>query len=512
MIDEGELLAGRYRPVAQVGTGAMGTVWKAHDEHLNRVVAIKQLLSIGGNEANVGEAGRRAMREARITARLNHPHAIVVYDMVEHDHKPYLIMEYLPSESLSAVLARRGPLPPAEVARIGRQLAAALAAAHEVGIVHRDVKPGNVLLAGDGTAKITDFGISRAAGDCTVTATGVLLGTPAYLAPEVARGQQAGFPADVFALGATLYAAVEGTPPFGVDDNPLALLYRIVNNEIIPPSRSGPLTGVLSWLLDSDLSRRPTMQQAREALAAAPTVPDAPLAPTVLTAAAGPGTTEISLSPVPDSAPAGSFETTALPVHAGASPAKVAGPGTAPLRPAGGRRPRHPAGVLTVVASLLLAGFVLVATLINHRSDTAGPPNGTPSTTPGAGQNEPAPQRPPAAGDAAGAAPVLATIPAADPGPSSEPSRVAPSAPAAPPPPGPSGVRPSGSSVTPSPEPSTEPSQDGGRVPGAEPTPVPNPELGPDPSPDPSTEPSPDPTRVPDAGAEPSPPSGASSR
>ncbi|MCA1676909.1 MAG: serine/threonine protein kinase, partial [Actinobacteria bacterium] len=259
MIDEGELLAGRYRLVSQVGIGAMGVVWKARDEHLHRIVAVKQLLHVGMSEVEAEEANRRAMREGRITARLHHPHAIVVYDVVERAGTPYLIMEYLHSESLSAVLAERGPLPPAEVARIGSQIAAALAAAHEAGIVHRDVKPGNVLLADDGTAKITDFGISRAVGDCTVTATGILIGTPAYLAPEVARGEQAGFPADVFSLGCTLYAAVEGTPPFGVDDNPFALLYRIINNEIIPPTKSGPLTAVLSWLLDSDLSRRPTM-------------------------------------------------------------------------------------------------------------------------------------------------------------------------------------------------------------------------------------------------------------
>ena len=498
MIDESELLAGRYRLVAQVGTGAMGVVWKALDEHLNRVVAVKQLLHPGVDEAEVEEANRRARREARITARLNHPHAIVVYDMVEHERKPYLIMEYLRSESLSTVLAERGPLPPAEVARIGSQIASALAAAHEVGIVHRDVKPGNVLLAEDGTAKITDFGISRAAGDCTVTATGVLIGTPAYLAPEVARGQQAGFPADVFSLGSTLYAAVEGTPPFGVDDNPLALLYRIVNNEIIPATRSGPLTDVLSRLLDCDLSRRPTMQQARDALAAVPT---APLVP----AAAG---TFATLDDPPRSAsgsPAtGSFASASLSVDPSAPTEKVAliGPGTTPWPPAErDRRPRHPSAVLTVAASLLVVGFMLVAALLNHRNDTAGPPPGTSSTTPGAGQNKPAPQSPPAEGDT-GAAPVLATIPAPAPVSSPEPSRVPPSVPSVAPPPGPSGVSPSGSSVTPSPEPSLE----GERVPNPDPSQVPDPELGPSP------EPSPDPTRAPEDNPEPSPPSDTSGR
>ncbi|HEX2300772.1 MAG TPA: protein kinase [Pseudonocardiaceae bacterium] len=498
MIDEGELLAGRYRLVAQVGTGAMSVVWKAHDEHLNRVVAIKQLLQPGGNEAStsealinearVEEANRRARREARITARLNHPHAIVVYDMIELARTPYLIMEYLPSESLSAVLAQRGPLPPAEVTRIGSQIASALAAAHESGIVHRDVKPGNVLLAEDGTAKITDFGISRAAWDCTVTATGVLLGTPAYLAPEVARGQQAGFPADVFALGSTLYAAVEGKPPFGVDDNPLALLYRIVNNEITPPTRSGPLTDVLSWLLQCDISRRPTMQQARDALAAAPT------APVVLTAAgtsgvssatgtsgaAAGGTPEAPPSPASDSSVAdssvadssttdssttGSFVTAALPLPAGPAAAKVAqtGPGTAPQWSAaeGGSRSRQPMAVLTVAASLLVVGFMLVAALINHRNDTAGPPPGT------------------------------------------APSRIPPSSPGAAPPPGTSEVPPPGTSTT---TPSPEPSREGERVANPDPSQVPDPELGP--SPEPTPDPSPQPEDIP----APSPPSDSSGR
>lgn len=243
MIDAGEMLAGHYRLVSRVGTGAMGVVWKAHDERLHRVVAVKQLLQASMSDVEVEEANRRALREGRITARLHHPHAIAVYNVAEHDGTPYLIMEYLPSQSLSTVLAERGPLPPAEVARIGSQIAAALVAAHEAGIVHSDIKPGNVLLADDGTAKITDFGISRAVGDSTGTATGMLGGTPAYLAPEVARGQEAGFLADVFSLGSALYAAVEGVPPFGFDDNALALLFRIGTSEITrrgSPVRSPP--------------------------------------------------------------------------------------------------------------------------------------------------------------------------------------------------------------------------------------------------------------------------------
>ncbi|MGH3924445.1 MAG: serine/threonine-protein kinase, partial [Pseudonocardiaceae bacterium] len=287
MTEEGELIAGRYRLGSQVGIGAMGVVWQARDELLGRIVAVKKLLLHSGmSEIETDEANRRAMREGRIAARLLHPHAISVYDVAEHAGKPCLIMEYLSSESLSTALTTRGVLPPADVARIGSQIAAALAAAHEAGIVHRDVKPGNVLLADDGTAKITDFGISRAVGAGTVTATGVLAGTPAYFAPEVAKGQAADFPADVFSLGATLYAAVEGIPPFGLDDNALAMLYRIATNEITPPEQAGPLTPVLERLLEPNPTLRPTMQQAQEALSAVAARPPSPVQ--------GPATTAVS--------------------------------------------------------------------------------------------------------------------------------------------------------------------------------------------------------------------------
>jgi serine/threonine protein kinase len=253
--DEGELIAGRYRLVSRLGSGAMGVVWQAHDERLRRTVAIKQLLLPPRlSESEADEANRRAMREGRITARLHHPHAIAVFDVVEHQGQPCLIMEYLASRSLATVLATQGVLPPEEVASIGSQIASALAAAHKAGIVHRDIKPGNVLLADDGTVKITDFGISHAVGDVTVTATGMLAGTPAYLAPEVARGNSAGFSSDVFSLGATLYTALEGTPPFGLNNNPIALLHQVASGEITPPRQSGPLTPVL---LDC-CSRTPT--------------------------------------------------------------------------------------------------------------------------------------------------------------------------------------------------------------------------------------------------------------
>ncbi len=251
----------------------MGIVWRAKDERLERVIAIKQLVVRAGlSPAQTDEARRRAMREARIAARLQHRNAIAMLDVAEHAGDPCLIMEFLPSRSLSAVIAERGTLPPEQVAAIGSQVAAALAAAHAAGIVHRDVKPGNILLDDKGTVKITDFGISRAIDDGTVTETGMLAGTPAYLAPEIARGQDPSRASDVFSLGATLYHAVEGTPPFGLNQNPLALLHAVSSGHIDPPRRAGDLTGPLMALLSVAPDERPTMEQAVSALAQ-PTAP-----------------------------------------------------------------------------------------------------------------------------------------------------------------------------------------------------------------------------------------------
>ncbi|GAB3005080.1 serine/threonine protein kinase [Amycolatopsis acidiphila] len=268
MSDEGRLVAGRYRVVRRIGTGAMGAVWQAHDEVLARTVAIKQLLLQPGLDQHEAEdAKQRTMREGRIAARLHHPNAITVFDVVtdDNDH-PCLVMEYLQSTSLAEVLRDRKTLPPQEVARIGAQIAAALKEAHAVGIVHRDIKPGNILLADSGLVKITDFGISRAKDDVTVTKTGMIAGTPAYLAPEVAIGGEPGPEADVFSLGSTLYAACEGQPPFGLSENTLSLLHAVAAGQINPPRQSGPLASVLAVLLHPEVSHRPTAAEAEELL------------------------------------------------------------------------------------------------------------------------------------------------------------------------------------------------------------------------------------------------------
>ncbi|MEU6562501.1 serine/threonine-protein kinase [Nocardia nova] len=263
------LISGRYRLADPIGSGAMGVVWRASDVRLRRTVAVKQLLLAPGlTKAQALEAKMRAMREGRIAARLHHQNAVTVFDVAEEDGQPWLVMEYVDAPSLAALMRDKGPLDPHEVARIGAKVAAALAAAHDAGIVHRDVKPANILVADNGTVKITDFGISRAVGDVTVTSTGFLAGTPAYLSPEIARGEDPEPASDVFALGSTLYAAVEGAPPFGEGDNPLAVLHSVVGAKVPPPQRAGDLGPVLMSLLAADGADRPTMREAQEALEA----------------------------------------------------------------------------------------------------------------------------------------------------------------------------------------------------------------------------------------------------
>ena len=247
----------------------MGVVWRATDVRLERDVAIKQILPQPGvSETERDNMRQRAMREAKNAARFQHPNAIVVFDIAEHNGDPCLVMEYLNGPSLSTILSEEGTLPLGRIARIGEQVASALVAAHRAGIVHRDVKPGNILIDETGTAKITDFGISRAAGDMTLTATGLIGGTPAYLAPELARGADPVPSSDVFALGATLYQAIEGTTPYGNTTNQLALLYAAANGQINPPVQAGAATALLMSLLRSEPGERPSMADARERLAA----------------------------------------------------------------------------------------------------------------------------------------------------------------------------------------------------------------------------------------------------
>ena len=262
------LIADRYRLQHVVGSGGMGVVWEAWDERLQRRVALKQLhRQSGASTAEAELANRRAMREARLTARLSHPHAVPMFDVVEQEGQLWLIMQFIPSITLAAALEEGGPLQPNEAAQVGAEVASALAAAHAVGIVHRDVKPRNILIGDDGTALISDFGIAHALGDATLTTRGMIHGTPAYLAPEVARGGEADFASDVFSLGATLYSAMEGTPPFGTDENSMALLHRVASGQFPPPQNSGGMTPVILEMLSTDPEARPSMRAVADSLA-----------------------------------------------------------------------------------------------------------------------------------------------------------------------------------------------------------------------------------------------------
>jgi tRNA A-37 threonylcarbamoyl transferase component Bud32 len=287
------VVAGRYRLRDVVGAGGMGTVWRAVDEVLGREVAVKRVRLDGLPHADATLARERTMREARIAAALHHPHIVSIFDVVLEDAEPWLILEYLPSRSLGSILAERGTLPPTDVAAIGAQVAAGLAAAHQAGVVHRDVKPDNILVAHRSTpgstgplVKLTDFGISHAATAPVLTATEVLTGTPAYFAPETARGEGTDPRTDVYSLGAALYAAVEGHPPFGNEPgNVLALLARIGRGQAPPPRNAGHLTDLLRALTADDPAYRPTAIQAHHALLHAAS-PPRPAVPAL--AAAGP--------------------------------------------------------------------------------------------------------------------------------------------------------------------------------------------------------------------------------
>ncbi len=263
------LLAGRYALQEVLGRGGMGVVWLATDLRLDRPVAVKEVtfaLHLSDEERRV--LRERTLREARTAARLDHPSVTAVYDVVEEDGRPWLVMEHVESCSLQQVIDGQGPLPWPAVARIGLDVLAGLTAAHEAGVVHRDVKPANVLVAPDGRACLTDFGIATATGDPALTTTGAIIGSPSYMAPERAHGERPGPAADLWSLGATLWTALEGRPAFARAE-PMSTLMAVVTEEPPPPSRAGPLEPVLRGLLAKDPADRMTAEQARRALHAA---------------------------------------------------------------------------------------------------------------------------------------------------------------------------------------------------------------------------------------------------
>jgi len=267
------VLGGRYRLTTVVGNGAMGRVWAAHDEVLNRPVAIKEVdFPPGMPQSEVDHIAERTIREARAVASVSNPHVVTIFDMLSLPHGPAIVMELLSARSLAEILAVNGPMDELAAARVGLAVATGLLAAHCAGITHRDVKPGNVLVCDDGRVKLTDFGIARSAGEQTITATGLLLGSPAYISPEVAAGRPANAQSDAWGLGALLFACVQGVPPFD-RGTPMATLTAVVQDEVPPHPNSGRLGGVIRGLLVKDPATRMsvgTAQQAMVRLAADP--------------------------------------------------------------------------------------------------------------------------------------------------------------------------------------------------------------------------------------------------
>ncbi|MDQ6650292.1 MAG: serine/threonine protein kinase, partial [Actinomycetota bacterium] len=262
----GRLVAGRYRLLDRLGQGGMGIVWRAEDEVLRRPVAVKELFfppNLGESEQSI--LRERTMREARMAARIDHPAAVRVYDVVEDDLRPCIVMELINGRTLGEVVAQDGPLSPVRAAEVGLSVLDALEAAHAAGIVHRDVKPGNVLLRDDGRVTLTDFGIATSSGDSTLTSAGLLLGSPAYIAPERARGLDPGPASDLWSLGATLFTAVEGRPPFDHGEA-LATMLAVVGDEHEPFRAAGPLEPVLARLLAKEPGARPSADEARREL------------------------------------------------------------------------------------------------------------------------------------------------------------------------------------------------------------------------------------------------------
>ncbi|MFB4310734.1 serine/threonine-protein kinase [Actinomadura sp. GTD37] len=266
------VLATRYRLVSEIGQGANGTVWRGHDELLDRSVAIKELrLPEDLTEDDRVVFYRRTLREARAPAQLRTHSIVEVYDVVIEQGRPWIVMEMIEAPSLEQLIERSGPLPPERVAHIGRALLDALNTAHKAGIVHRDLKPSNVLLDGDRVV-LTDFGLAFSSGSASLTKTGHFMGSPAYVAPEVAAGEKATPRSDLWSLGATLYAALEGRPPFE-RENVMATLSALANESTPSPQNAGALAPVITGLLEKNPTRRLSHARAVDRLERALTGP-----------------------------------------------------------------------------------------------------------------------------------------------------------------------------------------------------------------------------------------------
>ncbi|MGW1639954.1 serine/threonine-protein kinase [Streptomyces lavendulae] len=272
--DRGRLLARRYRLGAVLGKGGMGTVWRAEDEVLGRTVAVKELrFSTGVDEDEKRRLITRTLREAKAIARIRSEGAVTVFDVVDEDGRPWIVMELVEGASLAEFVRENGPLTPRRAAEVGLAVLDVLRAAHGQGILHRDVKPSNVLIAASGRVVLTDFGIAQVEGDPSITSTGMLVGAPSYISPERARGQKPGPPADMWSLGGLLYAAVEGVPPYD-KGSALATLTAVMTEPVDPPKNAGPLTEIIYGLLVKDPAGRLDDDGARAMLTAVLNAPD----------------------------------------------------------------------------------------------------------------------------------------------------------------------------------------------------------------------------------------------
>ncbi|MER6357972.1 serine/threonine-protein kinase [Streptomyces sp. NPDC001634] len=365
MSDEGRLVAGRYRLAEQIGRGGMGTVWRAEDEVLVRQVALKQLHAQPHlSDDELATLYERTRREARSAARVVHRNVVVVHDVVDDGGRPCIVMEYVPAITLGALLKEGDALPPEEVARIGVGMIAALRAAHAAGVLHRDIKPGNVLLGTDGRVVLTDFGIAHTAGTSTLTRTGEMVGSIDYMAPERIRGQKPGPASDLWSLGATLYQAVEGRPPFR-RITPMETAYAIAVDPLEPMKQAGPLEPLIETLLAKNPEDRPSAEQTERAL----------------TASCSGGSTTVA-SPVRTHRPSESLQDEGPPTERNS--------GTEPLEPptqrAGARARRRGRKRLAlaaiVVAAVSAAAAVALSSTPRHHKDTSGARTSRPSPTP----------------------------------------------------------------------------------------------------------------------------------
>lgn len=380
------MLADRYELDREIGRGGMSTVWLGRDTVLDRAVALKQ---IGVGHGGDGVDLDRAAREAHLTARINHQNVVAVFDLVDGDDgQQWLVMEHVDGPSLAAVIADRGALDEATLAPIVAQVAGALAAAHAHGIVHRDVKPSNVLLTSDGVAKLSDFGVARAQADASLTRTGIVTGSPAYLSPEVASGSAATPASDVWSLGASVFHALTGRPPYEVGDtalanNVLGAMYRIVNDEPPTTGGDGPLATLVTAMMQRDPAARPSMTEIEERAAGGST-DQLDLDATQGFIAFAEPTFEPPTTPAPEPTPTTAFQPLAPPVAA------------APPAPEPAHRRRT--GWIAAVAAGALVAIVLTLGLRNDdatplatlptTSGAAQSPTPTPSdatTTPGNG-------------------------------------------------------------------------------------------------------------------------------